>query len=71
MRKARRINVIYKKLGRANAWGQAHLGNNLIEVDVTLKGKKLMEIMLHESTHVILPNADEEEVERDGEQGEQ
>lgn len=41
--------VIYRKLGKHQAHGQAT--PKLIEIDDRLKGKKLMEITFHESIH--------------------
>lgn len=50
-----KIKVKYSKLGRENIWGVAHCGNNLIELDTRLKGKKHLEILAHESLHILLP----------------
>lgn len=63
MPKRRRIKVVYKKLGRANAWGLAYSEGNLVELDNRLKGKKHLEILTHEVIHLLLPDASEEEVE--------
>jgi hypothetical protein len=60
MRKA--IKVIYRKLGRTKAYGWAHHEDNVIEIDSRLRGKKELEILLHESTHVLFPELDEDEV---------
>jgi len=59
-----RIKVVYTKLGREKVWGLAHIGDNLIELDARLKGKKHLEILVHEAVHLLLPEADEEEVVR-------
>jgi len=63
MPKRRRIKVVYKKLGRANAWGLADDTNRVVELDERLKGKKHLEILAHEVIHLLLPEASEEEVE--------
>lgn len=63
MPKRRRIKVVYKKLGRAHAWGLADETNRIVELDERLKGKKHLEILSHEVIHLLLPDASEEEVE--------
>lgn len=52
--------VIFRKLGKEQAWGQFNEGK--IEIDERLKGKKLLEISLHEFTHYQHPELSEEEV---------
>jgi len=42
----KKIKVIYKKLGKEKVYGFANLGDNEIEIDARLKGKKHLEIML-------------------------
>lgn len=64
MKKRKRIKVVYRKLGRDRVWGYAHKGDNLIELDERLRGRKHLEILLHEMIHILLPEADEEEVVR-------
>jgi hypothetical protein len=63
MAKPRRIKVVYKKIGQTKAWGWAYLKKNMIEVEERLKGKKQMEIIIHECMHILFPDAEEEEVE--------
>ena len=58
----KRIKVKYKKLGKQKALGQAHCGYNTIEIDERLYGKKLIEIIVHESLHILFPDIEEEEV---------
>ena len=60
----RAIKVLYSKLGRTKAWGWAHSDNDSIEIDSRLKGKKHLEILVHEATHVLFPSLSEEEVEK-------
>jgi hypothetical protein len=59
----RRIKVQYTKLGKQKAWGLAH-SDELIEVDIRLKGRKAMEILIHEICHILAPGDSEEEVVR-------
>lgn len=49
-----RINIIYKKLGREQAHGIAESDGN-IYIDPRLKGKKHLEIMIHEILHILNP----------------
>lgn len=58
----RRIKVIYRNLKKA--WGYANMDTGVIEVDKKVKGKKHLEIMIHEMTHILWPEETEEEVER-------
>ncbi|CAB4121903.1 hypothetical protein UFOVP19_22 [uncultured Caudovirales phage] len=59
----KKIKVIYKKLGRHNVYGFANCGYNEIEIDSRLKGKKALELLIHESMHILFPEAEEEEIE--------
>jgi hypothetical protein len=59
----KRIKVKYSKLGKQKVWGFAH-SEGLIEVDERLKGKKKMEIIIHELCHLLDPDDSEEEVVR-------
>lgn len=56
-----KIKVIYKKLGREQAHGIAE-SDGVIYIDPRLKGRKLLEIYIHECTHLLYPDASEEEV---------
>jgi hypothetical protein len=53
-----RIKIIYKKLGREQAHGIAESDGN-IYLDPRLKGKKHLEICLHEVLHLLNPNDSE------------
>jgi hypothetical protein len=55
------IKVIYKKLGN-KVWGLAHFEKNTIEIDTRLKGKKELEIILHESSHLLYPDFEEDDI---------
>lgn len=58
MKPRRMPKVHYKKL--VKAWGYAYLDKNMIELSVDLKGRKHLEILLHEHLHLLLPAYDEE-----------
>jgi hypothetical protein len=58
-----KIKIIYKKLGREQAYGIAHSdGEVWIEERLRQKPRKLMEILLHECLHVLNPEDDEENI---------
>ena len=59
----KKIKVIYRKLGRQKVYGFAHCGFNQIEIDSRVKSKKHLELIIHESMHILFPEAEEEEVE--------
>jgi len=56
-----KIKVIYKKLGREQAHGIAE-SDGVIYIDPRLKGRKLLEIYIHEVMHLLYPEASEDEV---------
>lgn len=56
-----KIKVIHKKLGREQAHGIAD-SDGIIYIDPRLKGRKLLEIYVHECLHLLYPEASEEEV---------
>jgi hypothetical protein len=58
-----KIRIKYRKLGKENAYGVAH-SDGLIEIDERLKGKKHLEIIVHETLHLLWPEASEEEIEK-------
>lgn len=58
-----RIKIIYKKLGREQAHGIAESDGN-IYIDPRLKGKKHLEICLHEVLHLLNPTDDEKAIIR-------
>lgn len=53
--------VFRRKLGKNKSWGFYH-SDNTIEVDSSLKGKKELEIYLHEVSHGIFPEFSEEKI---------
>lgn len=56
------MKVVYRKLGKERAWGQAHTDSNTIEIDPRLKGRKKMEILIHEALHILNPEMSETRV---------
>lgn len=55
------IKVKYQKLGKQKVWGLAD-SEGVIYLDTRLKGKKHLEILIHESLHLLYPEADEDEI---------
>ncbi len=60
MAKPRKIKVIHKKLRKDYALGTCD--GKVVEIDIRLKGKKHLEILLHECIHFLWPAAEEDEV---------
>ena len=58
------IKVIRKKLGKQRLWGEANYEDDSILLDPRLNGKKEMEILIHEATHIVQKELSEEGVER-------
>ena len=58
----KRIKVIYRRLKKV--WGYAVMNTDTIEVDDRAKGKKHLEIMIHEMSHLLWPDESEEAIER-------
>ena len=56
-----KIKVIHKKLGREKAYGMAD-SDGVVYIDPRLKGKKHMEIILHECLHLLYPDDSEEAI---------
>lgn len=63
MAKKRKITVKKRKLGREKCWGQAFVGEDYMEVDQTLRGKRRLRIYAHEILHLLWPDASEKEIE--------
>ena len=55
------IKVKYKKLGKEKVWGLAD-SSGVIYIDIRLKGKKHLEILIHETMHLLYPDETEEQV---------
>lgn len=56
-----KIKVIHKKLGREKAYGMAD-SDGTVYIDPRLKGKKHLEIVLHECLHILYPEDSEEAI---------
>lgn len=56
-----KIKVVHKKLGREKAYGMAD-SDGVVYLDPRLKGKKHMEIILHECLHLLYPEDSEEAI---------
>jgi hypothetical protein len=65
-RKPKPVKVVYVKLGRQRAWGQATLGEGLIEIDPRLGAKRQLEVLCHEQVHLTFPDMPEAQVDRAG-----
>jgi hypothetical protein len=53
----RRLRIVTRKLGRERAWGQQEPG--LIEIDSRLKGRRRLNVLLHEAIHEAFPRVSE------------
>ena len=58
-----KIKIIYRKLGKEKAHGIAY-SDGVIELDSRLKGRKRLEITIHEILHLLNPEDEEEEIIR-------
>jgi hypothetical protein len=56
-----RIRIIYKKLGKEKAHGIS-FSDGEIYIDSRLKGKKKLEIIIHEVMHLLNPTDSEEAI---------
>jgi hypothetical protein len=64
--KRQKSKVVYVKLGRQRAWGQATIGEGLIEIDPRLGAKRQLEVLCHEQVHLTFPEMSESQVDRAG-----
>lgn len=65
-KKRQKSKVVYVKLGRQKAWGQATIGEGLIEIDPRLGAKRQLEVLCHEQVHLTFPEMSEAQVDRAG-----
>ena len=56
------MKIVYRKLGKEKAWGQAHNDDMIIELDPRLKGKHHLTVLIHEILHLQNPSWSETEV---------
>jgi hypothetical protein len=54
-----RIKIIYRKLGKEKAYGQAS-SDGVVEIDSRLKSKKHLEVLIHELLHLLNPRDSED-----------
>ena len=54
--------VVYRKLGRERADGRALQSDGVIEIDPRIKGRRLLETIVHEVLHITNPHWTEEKV---------
>jgi hypothetical protein len=62
MANRKKITVIYKKLWRRKAWGLSYDDDWTIEIDERAKGKKKLELLIHEASHLLHPEKTEEQI---------
>lgn len=60
------MQVIRRKLGRERAWGMAETSANKIWLDERLRGKRRLEVTVHELMHLLYPEESEENVDHAG-----
>jgi len=60
----KRVKVIHGKFGRERAWGMAE--GHTIWLDKRLRGRRRLEITLHELVHLLYPEETEENVDAAG-----
>jgi hypothetical protein len=58
--------VVHKKLGREHAWGMADHAHRTIWLDPRLRGKRRLEITVHELMHLLYAKESEENVDHAG-----
>jgi hypothetical protein len=56
-----RIKIVYRKLGREQAYGVSS-SDGVIEIDSRLRSKKHLEVLIHEVLHILQPLDSEEEI---------
>jgi len=67
-KKAKKVKVIWRPLGKERAWGQATTdpAHPVIEIDPRLSPRRELETLTHESLHLAFPEMSEKEVDRAG-----
>jgi hypothetical protein len=65
-RRRQKSKVKWVKLGRQRAWGQATIGEGLIEIDPRLGAKRQLEVLCHEPLPLTFPELSEAQVDRAG-----
>jgi hypothetical protein len=67
-KKQRSPKIVYRKLGKERAWGQATHDERspLIEIDPRLGAKRQLEVLIHEASHLAIPEASEGKIDAIG-----
>jgi len=67
-KRAKKVKVIWRPLGKEQAWGQATTdpANPVIEIDPRLSPRRELEVLAHEALHIAFPEMSEKEVDRAG-----
>ena len=58
----KKTKVVHKKLGREQAFGQATIEHNKIEIDERLTTYRYLLILTHEKLHILFPDWSETKV---------
>jgi hypothetical protein len=58
-RRKSKVKVVWRKLGKEKAWGQA-------KIDPRLGAKRQLEVLCHEQGHLTFPDKPETEIDRLG-----
>jgi hypothetical protein len=56
-----RIKIIYRKLGREQAYGVSS-SDGVIEIDSRIRSKKHLEVLIHEVLHILQPSDSEDDI---------
>lgn len=67
-KRAKKVKVIWRPLGKEQAWGQATTDPDrpVIEIDPRLSPRRELEVMVHEALHIAFPEMAEKDVDRAG-----
>jgi hypothetical protein len=57
--------IIHRKLGKERSWALAHSADNLIELDVSLRGYRYLLYLIHEFMHIRHPEWSETKVRKE------
>lgn len=58
--------IAYKKIRNRNATGFVEPGTGIINADIRLKGHELLDVLIHEGTHILQPYLTEDAVDQIG-----
>lgn len=56
-----RIKIIYRKLGKEQAYGISS-SDGVIEIDSRIRSKKHLEVLIHEVLHILQPEDTEDDI---------